>query len=58
MLALMFVIIILIIAVTAQAAPNNCSAQYQDALQKVMGLKETCREAVYKDCCEVSYYND
>ena len=54
----MFVIIILIIAITAQAAPNNCSAQYQDALQKVMGLKETCREAVYKDCCEVSYYND
>ena len=42
----------------AWAAPiaNNCTTQYQAAIQQVLELKETCSEAVYKDCCEVSYY--
>ena len=39
----------------AWAAPNNCTTQYQAAIQQVLELKETCNEAVYKDCCEVSY---
>ena len=32
---------------------NNCLTQYQAALQQALDLKETCSEAVYKDCCEV-----
>ena len=44
---------ILVVACTVQAAPNNCSAQYQIALQHVVNLKKICKEAVYKDCCEV-----
>ena len=46
--------LVLALAVIARAAPNNCSTQYQAALQQVLDLKETCSEAVYKDCCEVS----
>ena len=42
--------------VIVNAAPNNCSTQYQAALQQVLDLKETCREAVFKDCCEVSKF--
>ena len=34
---------------------EDCSTQYQAALQQVLDLKETCSEAVYKDCCEVGY---
>ena len=44
----------LALVATVQAAPNNCSTKYQAALQQVLDLKETCSEAVYKDCCEVS----
>ena len=47
-------ITLLVLAVTVQAAPNNCSTEYQAALQQVLDLKESCSEAVYKDCCEVS----
>ena len=47
-----FVVLVMICA--AQTAPNNCSTQYQAALQQVLDLEETCSEAVYKDCCEVS----
>ena len=39
----------------AWAAPSNCTTQYQAAIQQVLELKETCSEAVYKDCCEVNY---
>ena len=39
---------------TVQAAPLNCTTQYQAALQQVLDLKETCSEAAYRDCCEVS----
>ena len=35
------------------AAPNNCSIQYQAALQEVLDLKKSCHDAVIKDCCEV-----
>ena len=42
------------IVAIVNAVPNNCSSQYQAALQQVLDLKETCREAVFKDCCEVS----
>ena len=34
---------------------QHCATEYQAALQKVLDLKETCNEAVYKDCCEVSF---
>ena len=44
---------VLVAASTVQAVPNNCSAQYQTALQEVVKLKKICKEAVYKDCCEV-----
>ena len=44
---------VLVAARTVQAASNNCSAQYQTALQEVVKLKKICKEAVYKDCCEV-----
>ena len=47
-------ILVLALVVTAWTAPNNCSTQYQAALQQVLDIKETCSEAVYKDCCEVS----
>ena len=43
-------ILVLALAVTAWGAPNNCSIQYQAALQQVLDLKDTCSEAVYKDC--------
>ena len=52
---LITVILALVVASRAWAAPNNCTTQYQAALQQVLELKETCSEAVYKDCCEVSY---
>ena len=38
---------------TVLAAPDNCSSQYQTALQQVVDLKKGCPEAVIKDCCEV-----
>jgi hypothetical protein len=34
---------------------EDCATEYQAALQQMLDLKETCSEAVYKDCCEVSY---
>ena len=50
--------LVLVITCTAQAAPNNCTVYpvpgNQAVLQQVLDLKETCSEAVYKDCCEVS----
>ena len=52
---LITVFLALLVASRAWAAPNNCTTQYQAALQQVLELKETCIEAVYKDCCEVSY---
>lgn len=42
-----------VLVATVQAVPNNCSTQYQAALQQVMDLKETCSEAVFSGCCEV-----
>ena len=42
------------LVVTTQAAPNNCSTQCQAALEQVLDLKESCGEAAYNDCCEVS----
>ena len=30
---------------------EDCATEYQAALQQVLDLKETCNEAVYKDCC-------
>ena len=36
------------------AAPDNCSIQYQAALQQVVDLKKSCSDAVIKDCCEVN----
>ena len=47
--------VVLVAACTVQAAPNNCSAQYQAALQQVVNLKKICKEVVYKDCCEVRW---
>ena len=44
-----------LVVTVAWTAPDNCTTQYQAALQQVLELKETCSEAVYKDCCEVSY---
>ena len=43
----------------ANATPNNvnnCLTQYQAAFQQALDLKESCSEAVYKDCCEVHVY--
>ena len=34
---------------------QDCATEYQTALQKVLDLKETCNEVIYKDCCEVSF---
>ena len=42
-------ILVLALVVTAWTAPNNCSTQYQAALQQVLDIKETCSEAVYKE---------
>ena len=53
-IAATFTIVLLTLVVTVCTAPNNCSTQYQAALQQVLNLKESCSEAVYKDCCEVS----
>ena len=47
-------VLVLTLAGIVNAAPNNCSTQYQAALQQVLDLKESCCEAVYKDCCEVN----
>ena len=49
------IFLVLVAASTAQVAPNNCSTQYQDALKLILNLKETCRDAIYKDCCEVNF---
>ena len=46
--------LVVLVTCTAQAASNNCTTQYQAALRQVLDLKETCSEAVYEDCCEVS----
>ena len=50
-----YFLLVLVLTVVKQAAPNNCSTQYQAALQQVLDLREKCDEAAYKDCCEVSY---
>ena len=50
---IIFLVTVLVAASTVQAAPNNCTAQYQTALQQMLNLKKNCGEAVYKDCCEV-----
>ena len=50
-----FLVIVLVTAGTVQAIPNNCSAQYQTALQQVLNIKKNCEEVVYKDCCEVRF---
>ena len=33
---------------------EDCATEYQAALQQMLDLKETCNEAIYQDCCEVS----
>ena len=42
-----------LVAIVSAAPNNECSTKYQAALQQVLDLKESCSEAVYKDCCEV-----
>ena len=32
---------------------NNCTAQYQAALEEVLTLKEQCERAAFYDCCQV-----
>ena len=49
-----FILSVLFLVASVQAAPKNCSAQYQAALQQVLNIKERCSEVAYKDCCEVS----
>ena len=41
-------------SVSAHAVPQNCSAQYQAALQDVIDIKKECDDAVFYDCCQVS----
>ena len=50
-----FIPSVLFLVASVQAAPKNCSAQYQAALQQVLNIKERCSEVAYKDCCEVNY---
>ena len=54
---IIFLVTVLVAACTVQAAPDNCSAQYQTALQEVINLKKICSDAVNKDCYEVSCYH-
>ena len=49
-------LLLLLAAHSVHATPNNCTRQYQAALEKVFDIKESCSEAVYKDCCEVRSY--
>ena len=49
-----FFLVMALAAAVQAAASNNCSTQYQAAVQRVLDLKEACGEVVYKDCCEVS----
>ena len=55
--AILIFLALTVVPSKAWAAPNNCTTQYQAAIQQVLELKETCSEAVYKDCCEVNYNN-
>ena len=46
---------LVLLASSVQAAPSsNCSTQYQHSLQQTLDLRESCSDAVYKDCSEVS----
>ena len=47
------IVTLLVLVATIQAAPHNCSVQYQAAL--VVDLKESCGETVYRACWEVGF---
>ena len=53
---IIIILSVLFLVARVQVAPNNCSDQYQAALQQVLDVKEKCGEVAYKDCCEVGYH--
>ncbi len=56
MYLLVVIVAVALVVETAVSVPvsGNCAVQYQTSLNETMRLKDSCPEAEFRDCCQVS----